>query len=232
MKRTFCVVALMFGTAFASEQGSNFKGEPSLNKTVSYPMVEYRYAFPLDKQCPDVIAPEWVSELKTKLPTWQAAWDLLGQQALQKTLELTGHGFQHRDMIAALFICDAWRAASVPLMVKARWYLEGPTTHPARPVHLLVGITFHELLHTFVVENLDGPTPLLEEYSKETATTLHHLHLYALMTAAYQSLGWHDRLQEQLKFETFRDSTGEYKRAIEIVQTRGAAAFVAEITKK
>jgi hypothetical protein len=232
MKRILFTVALIFRTAFATEQESNFKGKPSLNKTVSYPKVEYRYAFPLDRQCPDVIAPEWVSELKTDLPTWQASWDYLGQQALQKTLELTGHGFQHRDMIAALFICDAWRATSVPLMVKARWYLEGPTAHSARPVHLLVGITLQELLHTFVVENLDGPTPLLKEYGKETTTTRNHLHLYALMTAAYESIGWHEKLQEQLKFETIRDSTGEYERAIEIVKTRGAAPFVAEITKK
>ena len=163
---------------------------PAMAEANGFPRVEYRYGSVFDSQCAlttsTTIAPEWLEELRVKMPAWQTQWNEQGTAVLQKTIDLTGRGFQQRDMIAAIFLCRRWTSMSIPLLVKGAWFLEGPSNGQPKSTDLLVGLTYHELLHTFVVENLEGrwPTPLIQEYSAESPRTKNHLHVYAIMTAA------------------------------------------------
>ena len=121
---------------------------------------------------------------------------------------------------------------SIPLLVKGAWFLEGPMNGQPKSTDLLVGLTYHELLHTFVVENLGDrwPTPLIQEYSAESPRTKNHLHVYAVMTAVYESLGWQDKLAAQKTFDSSLDASGDYRRAMQIIDERGSAPFLAELS--
>ena len=100
---------------------------------------------------------------------------------------------------------------------------------PVRPGFVFLDLVFHELLHTWLVENLKWPTPLVVKYKSEQKAVRFHLHLMAVQIFIYKKLGRNDLLNWISDF--YPKMGGAYLRAWEIVNAEGYEAFISEIRK-
>lgn len=100
---------------------------------------------------------------------------------------------------------------------------------PVKTDGQFVGLVFHELLHTFVVENTNWPTPMIRKYSAEPRLTRNHLHLMAVERFVYEQLGRQDLVELTARGYA---RNPEYKRAWEIVELEGVSAFTSEIQRQ
>jgi hypothetical protein len=105
-------------------------------------------------------------------------------------------------------------------------------TRPVRSDESFADLVFHEMLHTWVTENMTWPTPLTTKYGNEERTVTNHLHLMALQKFVYTELGRADLLR--MIDDQYRNmSAPAYNRAWEIVSTiEGYEAFIAEIERE
>ena len=197
-----------------------------------YPEVHMNYGYiPFDRSCSDLtdyqIRPAEIEELTGRVAEFQAAWNAQGPALLGAVIEETGKPFLQCEMRATMTLCH-YRSMSHPLLLNMRRFLRSTGEGEPRSMSLFVGLVFHELLHTYVVDHLNK-SPLAEKYSEEPGSVISHIHLNALMKMAYLKLG----LQEELACIIEKDNMlGRpiYKRAWEIVnQIEGHEAFVAEL---
>ncbi|MGE3758063.1 MAG: hypothetical protein AB7H97_09910 [Pseudobdellovibrionaceae bacterium] len=63
---------------------------------------------------------------------------------------------------------------------------------PVRSDDSFADLVFHELLHTWISENVKFPTPLYNKYQNEERAVRNHLHLMALQKYIYTALNRDD----------------------------------------
>jgi len=196
------------------------------------PKIKYLYSGVFDAWCSasngTVVPDEKRQQLLGKVDNIQAEWDKLGPELLATTEKLIGKPFRRREVTATLFLCRKTPSMSVPLLVNGNWFVDGENQLPD---DMATHIVFHELLHIYIVDNIEGDTPLRKKYEAEGEhfLVLNHLHLMAVQKLVYLELG----LEEELARVIASDSKlpkGAYKRAWGIVNDVGHEEFVAELT--
>lgn len=188
-----------------------------------------------DRQCSQManitIDPIWVEELTSRVSEFQAVWDEQAPIILGTLVNELGMGFSRRELTATFTLCKM-PSLSHPLFLNMRRYLKsfrGETL--VYPVSGFISLVFHELLHTFVDENLRNTTPLLRKYSSETQLVRNHLHVMALQKWVYLLLNRPEDLQ-WLSF-WYGEIGGDYARSWEIIdQKEDHLDFVAEFLRE
>lgn len=171
-------------------------------------------------------ATESVKEVKERSEAFSKLWSTRGPELFKVLFDHTGHGFSRKEMTATLSLCKEKPSYSDPLVLNVRRYMN--TVMSPEPVYGdddFVDLVFHELLHTWVVENL-GYSPLIAKHWNEGPSVRNHLHLMAIQKFVYLSLGRND-LVEMLGQINARIG-GTYARSWEIVQLEGHEPFMKE----
>ena len=221
---------LAIGLALAAS-GISYAADQT--NATGYPSVTMAYSWLLDNTVAEktnfIVKPEWVDELEKRTPEFQQSWNDQAGILLGKTIELTGgRTFKETEMHAAFVLCNM-ASLSFPLVLNVRRYLTVVLGPRVEPMYLFNAQVFHELLHTFVVENLPDTTPLQEKYKNEDQVTKNHLHLMAIQKAVYTSLGRLDELKALIDSDS--QIGGSYKRSWDIVNSEDYQAFVDEFKK-
>lgn len=200
----------------------------------SYPKLFFSYSFLYDGVCAgnNPVNSEMASEAEARAPKFAQIWESNAAQLMSELLAGFGKGFSRTEMTATLSVCTEAPSYSDPLVLNVTRYLKSYAKNRlARPDHAFVDLVFHELLHTWLVENFKGPTPLLEKYKNESGTVKNHLHLMALQKFIYLKTNRQDLL-DWMATQNPR-MPGEYGRAWDIVnRIEGYEAFIAELKSR
>ena len=173
---------------------------------------------------------EWVAELKVKLPHLDDVWTKRGPELFQVLLDQTGVGFSRKEMDATLSLCPGKASYSSPLVLNVTRFLDSyMSPRSSFNDDEFADLVFHELTHTWVVENLKA-SELRFKYKDEAPVVKNHLHLMAIQNFVYNKLGRPD-LVEMLN-KQYKRIGGGYARSWEIVQLEGFEAFIKELPVK
>lgn len=196
------------------------------------PKITLRYSPYFDFWCSQQTNIDISDEQKNRLaqifPALQNAWDKLGPTLLKKTESLMGKDFSQNEMIATVFLCKKTPSISMPLLINANWFT---TYENPQPADLAADIIYHELIHTYLVDNFPEQlynSALLKKYANEEPGVLSHIHLMALQKKVYLELGLKDRIEKVISFES-ESYKGAYKRSWEIVNSEGEESLVKEL---
>lgn len=205
------------------------------------PKLFFEYSWLYDENCSNTpdrkIDPAWSKEAQAKTGEFTKAWNRSGPTLYGKLFEAFGKGFSRKEMTATLSVCPT-HSYSNPLVLNINKYLVSYTDQSAnfkgQTVEIgdsFAALVFHELLHTWVGENVGSSTPLLEKYKNEDPVVRNHLHVMALQKFVYVELGRKDLLKMLNKQYTTMPSA-DYRRAWAIVdQIEGYEKFIAEVRK-
>jgi hypothetical protein len=203
-----------FGTAFANQ--------------LKVPKLFFGHSWLYDRTvCPNVtIKDEVYDELTNRTAEFATKWALNGPPLFQVLFDSTGKGFERTELTATLSLCPKTGSYSYPLVLNIRPYLKSVMTpNPVFNDEDFVDLIFHELLHTWVVNNL-GYSKLIEKYEAESRTTQNHLHVMAAQKFVYLKLGREEFLNYLAEsYKPFPD----YARAWDIVNTEGHIEFMKEM---
>ena len=199
----------------------------------SQPRVKVDYSPQQDLLCSSPpassIKDEWKAEMLSRRPEFEKLWKAEGPRLLAATEAISGREFPPQEVTDRLTLCNA-PSESFPgtdrVTINMRYALRSFTPEPVS-MRYKVYTLFHELLHSFVVENLPESTPLLKKYAAEAPKVLSHLHLFAIEKLVYTRLG---RAEDLAWLDFLNKRIGdEYGRAWEIVDhIEGYEKFVAE----
>lgn len=199
-----------------------------------YPKLFFSYSSLYDSICsqtPDnKVDPAWAQEASERELEFQTLWETQGHEFMDKLIELFGYGFVRSEMTATLSVCENTPSYSDPLVLNVSRFLKSyQNGKPALAGFRFIELVFHELLHTFVGEHLNRPTPLILKYKSEDRVTRNHLHLMAVQKYVYTAMNRTDLLDFLEKRYTTIKSPA-YQRAWEIVtKIEGHDAFVLEL---
>lgn len=198
--------------------------------SASVPSVILRYSPVFDSWCSNQTGLE-ITKIETDrlvaiFPDLQAEWDKIGPTLLAKTESIIKKSFFQTEMVGTVFLCKKTPSMSMPLLINANWFVKDTP----QPTDLVVDIIYHELIHTYLVDNFPNlfSSPLLIKYQNEGTGVLAHLHLMAIQKKVYLELGLKDRIDGVIKFDS-ESYKGAYKRAWEIVNLEGEDKFVEEL---
>jgi len=203
---------------------------------LSYPKLFFSYSRLYDGVCSQAegktIDPAWAQEAEAKTQDFESMWLAEAPSVMAKLFELFNVGFQRKEMTATLSVCPKSPSTSNPLVLGVNRYLKSYMgDKPVRQGYQFAEQVFHELLHTWVGENLPWPSPLYEKYMNEPPVVRNHLHLMAVQQYVYLKMGrkdlsdWIDLFYSKMPFP-------EYNRAWEIVtKIEGYQPFVDELKK-
>ena len=218
-KRSITFLILAFATtAFASQP--------------SYPKLFFHYSHLYDEICAtnNPVTPSWAEEAQSRENEFAALWEKEAPTLMGQLFKDFGKGFSRKELTATLSVCHGGGSFSAPLVLDVTWYLKTYMgAKPLRPDYAFVDLVFHELLHTWVDENLKYPSPLLIKYRDESPSVRAHLHLMAVQKLIYIELGRTDMLN-WINW-LYPRMVGAYPRAWQIVNKEGYEAFVAELKR-
>lgn len=194
------------------------------------PIVLLSYADGFDRVCSQqahyTIKPAWVAEVNDRLPEFTANWRRDGEALLRAVEQIVGKPFREREFLVALSACS-FPSMSDPLLINARFSLKSFTQDAISP-DVTTSIILHELLHRYLSGRVPPDSRLLKKYADEGETVKTHLHLLALMNAAYVKLHETDT-SDRVRAKDRELPNRSYGRAWDIVQTEGYSRFVAEL---
>jgi len=197
----------------------------------SYPTLFFKYSHLYDGICSanDPITEEWAREAQEKELEFSNIWTAEAPQLFQQLFLDFNKGFLRKELTATLSVCAKAPSFSDPLVLNVTRFLKSyMKDKPVRPNYVFVDLVFHELLHTWLVENLKQPTPLSVKYKNEPRSLVAHLHLIALQIHIYTKLKRSDLLQWIEDY--YPNMQGVYPHAWEIVtKTEGHQAFIDEV---
>jgi len=198
------------------------------------PWITLAYSPTFDEACAarlgQPLEPEAVEELNQLMPAFESAWLQDGPEWLAATRVTVGHPFSFREVTARLVTCGI-ASRSRPVVINVRPHLQATAGRPA-DLRQFASTVFHELLHQYVIDSLDGQagdTPLLRKYAGEPAVVRDHLHLFAVEEAVYQRRGQSAELRAVEAFQARLIGGKLFGRAREIVEAEGIDAFLAEL---
>lgn len=219
LKTLLFSVALVLSVAGAHAEGPD------------YPKLFFKYSFLYDGVCAgnNPVDQAWADEATSRQSEITKLWESNAPQLLGKLIEEFGRGFSRKEMTATLSVCPGAPSFSNPLVLNISSFMKSfMKNKPVRPNAALIDLIFHELLHSWVSENIGARTPLLEKYKGETVLVRNHLHLMAIEKYIYLRL----RRTDLLRWITLRypQMLDGYGRAWDIVnRIEGYKAFIAEI---
>ena len=200
------------------------------------PKLFFEYSWLYDQNCAVTeerkIDPAWASEAQEKTQDFVDIWEKKGPILFGKVFELFGFGFSRKELTATLSVCPA-PSYSNPLVLNVTRFLKSyMKDKPVRSDDAFADLVFHELLHTWVRENVSFPTPLDNKYQNEERVVRNHLHLMALQAHIYTALKRDDLVQ--MIDQQYRNMPAPaYNRAWKIVKDiEGVEAFIREIKSK
>lgn len=158
----------------------------------------------------------WKKEILIKKTQLEIEWRTYGDDLLNTTESIVGHRFNRESATVHLTLCNT-PSRSFPLIVNMRYSLSSFIKKPV-PIEVKAGTVFHEILHSYVSDNLNDQSALLALYKSEHQRVLDHIHLLALIKAVYLELG----RSRELSLIIANDNSlpnGHYKRAWQIVNT-------------
>lgn len=201
------------------------------DSTASYPKVFFQYSSLFEDFCPGGPVPKrFAEEAEREVPRFAKLWEDEAPALFGKVLEYFGRGFKRKELTATLSVCKN-RSISTPLILSVRSYMKSAMGERVFSDRRFVHLVFHELLHTWVVDNVAFPTPLTQKYKNETQVVRYHLHLMAIQKLVYTLLG----RTEMLELLNLYDTTParDYKRAWQIVnQIEGYEAVIRDIPRQ
>ena len=196
----------------------------------SPPEVSIAYSRPLDSACSLIggsrLDPEAQAELEARLPELRRAWAREGQPVLDRIFALTGKRLGNGRHQVRLTLCGIPSSSPFGAIVNMRHALPGFTDRPV-PLGYKIAVIDHELLHRLLAGvDLSG-SGLLEAHSAESRRVRDHLHLFALLKAAFLDLGRASAFEELVRTDS-RLPEPAYRRAWEIVNA-GPGAYLAYV---
>jgi hypothetical protein len=198
--------------------------------TPHYPKLFFKYSRLYDGVCAgnNPVSKSWADEAKSKEGEFTAIWEKEAPTLFAQLFLDFNKGFNRSELTATLSVCPFAPSFSDPLVLNVAGFLKSyMETRPLYPDYAFVNLVFHELLHTWVVENFKKPSPLLDKYKAEMPSVRYHLHLMAIQILIYTKLKRPDMLQ-WLSID-YSNIGGAYARAWEIVNKEGYQAFISEI---
>ena len=194
------------------------------------PVVQLAYADGFDPVCSQqthyAIKPEWVAEVRTRLPEFTTNWNRDGERLLRAVEEIVGRPFREKEFLVSLSVCS-FPSMSDPLLVNARFSLRSFTPDSVSP-DVTTSIILHEILHHYLDDKVPHDSRLLAKHASEDETVKSHLHLLALMNAAYLKIGEADILTRVIAKDKDLPNPA-YGRAWDIIRAEGYPAFVSEL---
>jgi hypothetical protein len=160
------------------------------------------------------------------LPEFAANWTRDGKPLLHAIEQIVGKPFREKEFLVALSVCS-FPSMSDPLLINVRFSLKSFTPDSLSP-DVTTAIVLHELLHHYLSGKLPSQSRLRAKYGLEDETVTTHLHLLALMDAAYVRLQRTDTLKRVVAKDKELPNRS-YGRAWDIVGVEGYAAFVSEL---
>ncbi len=133
--------------------------------------------------------PEWAKEARALEPTFTAIWKAEAPVFFGQLFSDFGKGFSRKELTATLSACTNSFNYSDPLVLRALRYLKSYMgSVPTHPDYAFANTVFHELLHTWLVENFDrSKSALIKQYEADSSIkpeemdmVLSHLHLMAI----------------------------------------------------
>ena len=193
------------------------------------------YSRPLDAACSLIggysVDRDAQAELEAMLPELRRAWAREGQPVLDRIFELTGKQLPGGRQTVHLTLCDIPSSSPFGPIVNMRHALPGVTGHQV-PLLYKIAVIDHELLHRALAGvDLSG-SELLEAHSGEPRRVRDHLHLFALLKAAFLDLGRRSAFEELVRIDS-RLPEPAYRRAWEIVNASPGAyrLYVEEVRR-
>lgn len=198
------------------------------------PKIFFEYSWLYDANCSNTperkIQPEWADDAMARTPEFVKVWENAGPVLFGKVFEIFGKGFQRKEVTATLSVCPRTPSYSNPLVLNVTLFLKS-YTKPKSPLpdEAFADLVFHEMLHTWLMENMNWPTPLLIKYKNEAPSVRSHLHLMAMQIYIYTLLGRPDLVQ-MIEVQYGKIPSPVYQRAWEIVsKIEGHEAFITEL---
>ncbi len=192
------------------------------------PKLFFSYSWLYDSvACPDPSPKDaWREEVRAKTESFSKLWETRGPVLFQVLFNHTGLGFARKEMTATLSLCSKLPSLSNPLVLNVANFLESyMSPRPVLSDDDFVDLVFHELLHSWVGNNLET-SALRKKYRDEIPSVRSHLHLMAIQKFVYLKLQRPDLVQ-MLDLLHARLG-GSYARAWEIVGLEGHEAFMNE----
>jgi hypothetical protein len=140
--------------------------------------------------------------------------------------QIVGKPFREEEFLVSLSVCS-FPSMSDPLLVNVRFSLQSFTTDSISP-DVTTSIILHELLHHYLTGRIPTDSQLLKKYRREDERVKTHVHMFALMNAAYVKLHETDTLHRVITKDRELPNKS-YGRAWDIVRAEGYPAFVAEL---
>lgn len=199
------------------------------------PKLFFKYSWLYDQNCAVTeerkIDPAWASEALEKTQNFNDIWEKNGPIFFGKVFEVFGFGFSRKELTATLSVCPA-PSYSNPLVLNVTRFLKSyMQDKPVRSDDSFADLVFHELLHTWVSENINFPTPLYIKYQNEERVVRNHLHLMALQKYIYTALN-RDDLVKMIDRQYSNMPVPAYNRAWKIVtEIEGVEPFIEEVKR-
>jgi len=197
----------------------------------NYPKLFFSYSYAYDDFCSpyNPVDEVWSEEANRREQEFADLWEQDAPQFFKQLFAEFGKGFSRQEYTATLSVCPGKPSYSNPIVLKINPYLKSfKPEMPMRPLFTFSDLVFHELLHTWIVENLKS-SALLKKYVNEEQSVRNHLHLMAVQILIYKGLGRQDLLAWlEMQYPRMR---GPYSRAWEIVNQEGYEVFIEELKK-
>lgn len=192
------------------------------------PRLFFSYSWLYDSVVCEQNPPEakWMDEIEERTEYFSSLWASRGPELFKVLFDQTGLGFSRKEMTATFSICPRKPSYSDPLIINMTRYLNScMSPKPALGDEDFIDLVFHEVLHTWVVENLEN-SQLRRKYKDEAPSVRNHMHLMAIQKFVYSKLNRPDLII--MLDTTYARIGGTYARAWEIVQIEGIEAFMQE----
>lgn len=210
---------------------TNIKAE-SIN-----PQIYFTYGYLIDGWCSHntgyEIKDSWKKELFKIAPDLVKIWEEEGPILFGAVYEEFGKKFKRNEYSANFTLCNM-PSFSNPLTLNVRAHLKSFMTDIGRPrirpKILFADLMFHELLHSWLMDQNYWVTSKLlkNEYKNEPQRVKTHLHLMSIQILIYNKLNKTNFLKWTANF--YDMIGGDYKRSWEIVnQGENYLKFIAEI---
>jgi len=176
------------------------------------------------------VDPAWAREADERTKEFAQIWGKAEPILFGKVFEIFGAGFSRKELTATLSACPIVPSYSDPLTLNVTRFLKSYMGEkPVASNEGFADLVFHELLHTWIVENGQWPSALYEKYQNEKRVVRNHLHLMAVQKHVYSELNRSDLI---LMIETRYKNMLGYDRAWQIVtEIEGIEPFLKELKK-